>query len=119
MTVAPNIRMLQFIPSGVGFGPIGKNERTKITQRKTIEMMFRGSPARPSLNLEGRSGSPRMRFKAMQEIETIYDAIIAAVDKDAMLMRAAEDPRLMRERRHETPNARQIALIGTSNLGDT
>lgn len=44
---------------------------------------------------------------------------MAAVDREAMFNRATEEPRLMRERRQETPKERQIAFIGTSNLGET
>lgn len=84
-----------------------------------MDTIFKGSPARPRLNLDRSNGSPRMRFSAMHEMETIYEAMIAAVDREAMLMRAIDEPRLIRESRQETPKARQIALIGTSNLGDT
>jgi hypothetical protein len=71
MIVAPNMRILQFIPAGVGFGPIGKKEKMKMKTRKTIDAMLIGSPARPSLNFDGSSGSPRIRLSAMQEMETL------------------------------------------------
>lgn len=44
---------------------------------------------------------------------------MAAVESEAMFIRATDEPRLMRERRQETPKARQMALMGTSNLGET
>jgi hypothetical protein len=49
----------------------------------------------------------------------MYEAMIAAVDKEAMFINATDEPKLMSERRHETPKERQMALIGTSNLGET
>lgn len=55
----------------VGFGPPGKNENTKMKTRNMIEIMLMGRPARPSLNFDGKRGSPRMRLRAMQEIETM------------------------------------------------
>lgn len=115
--VVPNIRMLQFMPAGVGFGPIGIKENTKTNVRKMIDAILIGSPARPSLNFEGRSGSPRMRLRVIQEIDTMYDARIAAVDKDAIFIRAAEEPRLINERRQDTTNERHIELMGTSHVG--
>lgn len=81
--------------------------------------MFKGSPARPRLNFDGSSVSPRMRLSAMHEIETIYKAIIAAVDNEAMLRRAIDDPKLISKSKQETPKAKYTALIGTSNLGET
>lgn len=60
-----------------------------------------------------------MRFRAMQDMETMYEASIEQVDRDAMFMRATLEPRFMRERRAETPNARHIALMGTSYFGET
>ena len=84
-----------------------------------MEMMLSGRPARPSLKFEGRRGSPRSRFKAMQEMETMYEAIIAAVEREAMFMRAVVDPRFMRERRQEVAKAKQMALMGTSYFGET
>lgn len=98
--------MLQFIPAGVGFGPIGIKENTNTNVRKIIDTMLTSRPARPSLNFEGRSGSPRMRFRAMHDIDTIYDARIAAVDNDAIFIRATEEPRLISERRQDTANER-------------
>jgi hypothetical protein len=52
-------------------GPIGKKLKTKMKTRKMMETMFTGRPARPSLNFEGSRGSPRMRLRAMQEMETM------------------------------------------------
>lgn len=82
-----------------------------------IDAILIGSPARPSLNFEGRSGSPRIRLRVIQEIDTMYDARIAAVDKDAIFIRAAEEPRLINERRQDTTNERHIELMGTSHVG--
>lgn len=110
---------LQFMPAGVGFGPIGKNDRTKTNTKNIIETILTGRPARPRLNFDGSSGSPRILFNAMHDMDTMYDAIMAPVESEAMFMRATDDPRLIRERRHDTPNARQIALMGTFHFGGT
>jgi hypothetical protein len=98
---------------------MGKKEKTKIKTRKIMDTMLRGRPARPRLNLDGSKGSPRIRFNVMQEMETMYEAMMAAVEREAMFKSAAEEPRLMRESRQDTPKARQMAFIGTSNLGWT
>jgi hypothetical protein len=106
MMVLPNIRILQFIPAGVGFGPIGMKENVKTKTRKTRDAMLIGRPARPSLNFEGRSGSPRILLSVMQAMDTMYDARIAAVESDAMFMRATEEPRLISDSRQDTANER-------------
>jgi hypothetical protein len=107
------------MPSGVGFGPMGMNEKMKTNTRKTKDAILIGNPARPSLNFEGRSGSPRTRLRVMQAMDTIYDARMAAVESDAMFISATEEPRLISERRQDTANERQMALMGTSHLGAT
>lgn len=71
MTVEPNISMLQFMPAAFGLGPIGMNEKMKTKLRKIMDAMLIGRPALPKLNLEGSSGSPRIRLSVMHEIDTI------------------------------------------------
>jgi hypothetical protein len=78
------MRMLQFMPAAFGFGPIGMNEKMKTKTRKTIDAMLMGRPALPKSNLDGRSGSPRIRFSVMHEMETIYEAKMAAVESEAI-----------------------------------
>lgn len=113
------MRQLQFIPAAVGFGPMGKNDSTKTKTKKMIEAMLIGRPARPRLNFDSNKGSPRILFNVIHDMDTMYEAIMAPVDKEAMFMSATDDPRLIKERRHDTPNARQIALMGTFHFGGT
>lgn len=107
------------MPAAVGLGPIGQNEKKNTNTRNTMEMMFSGRPARPRLNFDGSNGSPRMRLSAMQDILTIYDAMIAQVESEAIFRSAAEEPRLMSESRHDTAKERHMALIGTFHFGGT
>lgn len=64
----PKIRQLQFIPSGVGFGALGKKEKLNATDKNNIAIPFTKTPALPRLNRDGRRGSPRRRFARMQPI---------------------------------------------------
>jgi hypothetical protein len=54
-----------------GFGAGGKKIMTNERRRKPMERRLIGRPQRPRLKCEGRSGSRRMRFSAMQEMETM------------------------------------------------
>lgn len=82
--VEQNMRMLQFMLAAFGFGPMGMNEKINTKIRKMMDTILMGSPAFPRSNLEGSSGSPRMRFKVIHEIETIYEAKMAAVEREAI-----------------------------------
>jgi hypothetical protein len=62
----PKIRQLQFIPSGVGFGILGKKQKMKATDKKDKAIPFTTIPARPRLKRDGRRGSPRRRFANIQ-----------------------------------------------------
>jgi hypothetical protein len=119
MHTAPNIRILQFMNAGVGFGSSGKKDQTKVKTRKTSEAMLSGRPNLPRSKRRGSSCSLRHRFNAMQEIEHIYDARIATSESEAMLLKATVEPMLMRASRQDTMQETRTALTGISHPGGT
>lgn len=61
-------------------------------------MMLIGNPSRPRSNLDGRSGSPLMRFRATHEIVIRYDVSIEATPREMTCMNATVEPRLIHDK---------------------
>lgn len=78
-------------------GLCGKKLSMKIKLRNKTAMMFIGRPSLPKSQRRGRRGSPRRRLIMMQVIDTMYEHRSAPVASDVMMLKAAAEPRLMRE----------------------
>ena len=61
-------------------------------------MMLIGNPNRPRSNLDGRSGSPLMRFRATHDIVIRYDVNIEATPREMTCMNATVEPRLIHDK---------------------
>jgi hypothetical protein len=97
MTI-PYPKTAQFMSATVGRGPTGKKQNTQAKKRKSTAMMLIGRPSLPRSNLDGKSGSPRIRFNAIHEIEIMYEVSIEATPRETTCMNATVEPRLMNER---------------------
>lgn len=84
--------MAQFIAIGGGFGMEGKNANTYTIAQKKSEAILIGRPSLPSLNFDGRSGSPRRRLKVIVPMETIYEVRRETVPIDMMMLNATTEP---------------------------
>jgi hypothetical protein len=82
----------------VGRGPTGKKQKTQANNKNSIAMMLIGNPNLPRSNLDGKSGSCRIRFSATHEIVIRYEVSIEATPREMTCMNATVDPRLMHER---------------------
>jgi hypothetical protein len=82
---------------------VGKNEKTKATDKKANDKSFKGPPNLPNDHRRGRRASPRRRFSRMQPIEMMYEKISAALDTESTALNAVSEPKLMAEMMIETP----------------
>lgn len=71
----------------------------------------------PSDHSQAGRASPRIRFMAMQPMEIVYELSRAARSRAKIALRAAVDPKLMRERRTQTMREIMMALRGMLDLG--
>jgi hypothetical protein len=69
--MTPYTRMFQFMVAGLGCRACGKNVIMNANMRNKTETTLIGRPKRPREKRDASSGSPRMRFNIIQEMETI------------------------------------------------
>jgi hypothetical protein len=104
----------QFISCGDGCGAVGKKQRIKTMTRNKIEKMLIANPYRPRLKRPESSGSPRHRFNATQDMDTMYDEIRAQRPRDVIWLYATVEPMFMRDNKVDMISVRMMALRGMS-----
>lgn len=96
MTTAPKTRIDQFMLIGVGSAAVGKKVKIIAKQRYATEKTLIGIPSFPSEKREGGipPGWSRARTKAL--MDRIYVVNSAAIMTEAMALKAAVEPILIR-----------------------
>lgn len=119
MMTDPYPNIAQFISAGAGLGTVGKKAKIHRKNRNSTAIMLMGKPHLPKLNLDGSSGSPRILFNAIHDIEIIYVVNIAETPRARTCWKATAEPRVINDSRSTNMIVTYDELSGTPNLGDT
>lgn len=82
--------------------------------RKHNAMALINKPAFPKLNRDGRSGSPISRFRKMHVIGKIYELIVPTCPIEMMMLKAIDEPMIMRLSNEVMISVKITALSGIS-----
>lgn len=105
--------------SASGWLASGKNEKNQITVRKMTETTLIHMPCLPKLHRAAGKGSFRMRLMMRQTNEMMYEERREATPNEAMALKAAVEPMLIKDRRIVITNETMTAFTGTFQPGLT
>lgn len=97
----------------------GKKQKNQINVRKITETTLIHMPCLPKLHRAAGKGSFRMRLMIRQTNEIMYEVRREATPKEAIALKAAVEPMLIKDRRIVTTNETMTAFTGTFQPGFT
>lgn len=118
MMTNPYPRTAQFMSATAGLGIVGQKVNIQRKNKNTTEMMLHGSPNLPKLNLDGKSGSPRILFRATQEMEIMYVVNIAETPRARTCWKATAEPKVIKDNSSTNMIVTYTELRGTPHLGE-
>ena len=105
--------------SASGWLARGKNEKNQISVRKMTETTLIHMPCLPKFHRAAGKGSFRIRLIMMQTNEMMYEERREATPNEAIALKAAVEPMLIKDRRTVMTNETITAFTGTFQPGFT